>query len=205
MFSSAFFLILLTCALYGIVHSILASHTVKAWAARHMGGTVYRRYYRLFFVIMAVVTVLPPLAMVALLPDKPIYAIPAPWVYLTLLVQGIALVGILIGLMQTGVFRFLGLEQLTHPDSVPPQPEKLVMHGLYRWVRHPLYTFSFLLLWLVPAMSWNILALNLGFSAYLLIGTFFEERKLVKQFGETYLAYRLRTPRIVPGLKIGKL
>lgn len=205
MVSSGFFWILLASALYGVLHSILASHRVKVWAARAIGEAAYRRFYRLFFVIAAVVTVLPVLALVVLLPDQSIYTIPAPWRYLALLLQLVALVGIVIGVMQTGVFRFLGLHQVLGPASARSQPEKLVVNGLYRWARHPLYAFSFLLLWMSPVMTWNILALNLGFSTYLLIGTIFEERKLADQFGEAYTAYRRKTPRIVPGLKTRKM
>lgn len=202
MTSSGFWWIILACALYGAIHSILASNSVKSWAVRTFGEVPYQRLYRLFFVLMAGITALPIVAMVGLLPDQRIYAIPTPWTYLALLIQIIALLGIMIGVIQTGAFRFLGLEQLVAPASVPSQAEKLVVNGLYRWVRHPLYTFSLLLLWLTPLMTWNVLALDLGFSAYLLIGTVFEERKLVDQFGEAYIAYRRKTPRIVPGLKI---
>ena len=34
------------------------------------------------------------------------------------------------------------------------------------------------------------------------IGSIFEERKLVDQFGEAYVEYRRRTPRIIPGIRI---
>ncbi len=51
-------------------------------------------------------------------------------------------------------------------------------------------------------MTWNLLALYLGLSAYLLIGSIFEERKLVQQFGKEYVEYRRRTPRIVPGAQL---
>jgi protein-S-isoprenylcysteine O-methyltransferase Ste14 len=52
----------------------------------------------------------------------------------------------------------------------------------------------------MPFMTWNLLALNLGLSAYMLIGTIFEEQKLVAQFGSAYEQYRRQTPRILPGI-----
>jgi protein-S-isoprenylcysteine O-methyltransferase Ste14 len=33
---------------------------------------------------------------------------------------------------------------------------------------------------------------------YFYIGTFFEERRLVKKFGDAYLAYRRKVPRFLP-------
>ncbi len=201
MAGTGFFWILVAGAGYGVFHSILASRRVKAWAARLVGPAAYQRYYRLFFVGMALLTVLPVLILIPLLPDQTIYAIPAPWVFLTLALQAVAVVALLVGVMQTGAMNFLGIQQLFIPAHSTPATNKLVVHGLYRWVRHPLYTASFVLLWLTPVMTWNVLALNLSFSAYLLIGTIFEEQKLVDQFGEAYRAYRRKTPRILPGLK----
>lgn len=198
---TSFLLILLATALYGALHSILAANTVKVFFARRLGQHAYRRGYRFFFSVMGGLTLLPVLALVALLPDRPIYTIPAPWRYLTLAVQLLSLLGLLWTVMQTGAMRFVGLQQLLEPTSQSdPIPEKLVVNGMYRWVRHPLYTFSFLLLWLTPVMTWNILALNLGFSAYLVIGSMFEENKLIEQFGQPYLTYRQTTPRLIPFL-----
>lgn len=146
---------------------------------------------------------LPILLLAALLPDRAIYTIPAPWVYFTLVIQAAAVVGVTAAVMHTGAMRFLGVRQLfARPqDQHDSQPERLVVSGLYRRVRHPIYTFSLVVLWLMPLMSWNILALNLAFSAYMLIGSVFEENKLVEQFGKAYEDYRRRTPRIIPRLK----
>ena len=195
-----FWWILAACAAYGVLHSILASRRVKRMAARMFGQSAYDRYYRLFFSMVGTITALPLFAMAALLPDQIIYTIPTPWRYLTLLVQAAAVLGLLYGVLQTGVMPFIGLAQVFQ-RSGSAETEKLVTDGLYRWVRHPLYTAAFIILWLVPIMTWNLLALNIGLSAYMIIGTIFEERKLVAHFGDAYVMYRKKTPRIVPGLK----
>jgi protein-S-isoprenylcysteine O-methyltransferase Ste14 len=74
--------------------------------------------------------------------------------------------------------------------------------GLYRYVRHPLYTFSLLILWLSPAMSLNTFIVYLALTVYILIGIIFEERKLVREFGEEYVGYRSVTPMLIPGKRI---
>ncbi len=199
---TGFFLILIACGLYGLIHSVLASNTTKVFAMRQVGQAAYHRFYRLFFVLMAGLTTLVVLAMVPFLPDRILYRIPAPWSYLTIAVQAAAAAAVLVGVWQTGAMSFLGLKQIVASDTDNGAADKLVVTGLYRWVRHPLYTASLLFLWLAPLMTWNLLALNIGFSAYLLIGTIFEERKLIEQFGEEYLRYRQKTPRIIPGIKI---
>jgi protein-S-isoprenylcysteine O-methyltransferase Ste14 len=52
----------------------------------------------------------------------------------------------------------------------------------------------------MPVMSWNLLALNLGVTLYFIIGSRFEEDKLLDEFGEAYAEYRRRTPAFLPRL-----
>ena len=68
-------------------------------------------------------------------------------------------------------------------------------------VTNPIYTCTFLLIWLMPIMSWNILALNIGVTAYMLIGAQIEERKLLLEFGDSYDQFRKDTPFIIPWIK----
>ncbi|HVP21556.1 MAG TPA: isoprenylcysteine carboxylmethyltransferase family protein [Anaerolineaceae bacterium] len=80
-------------------------------------------------------------------------------------------------------------------DGIPPH---LVTEGLYRYMRHPLYTMGLVVVWLTPVMTWNTLALNLGITLYVFFGAYYEERKLHRQFGAAYEAYRKSTPMLVP-------
>ena len=190
-------IILLAVALYGILHSLLASKGAKALAQRWLGASVGRGY-RLAYNIFAGVSLLPVLALPVLLPDSPLYRIPSPWSYLALLVQGLALLALLVGLWQTGVWSFLGLEQLTRPAL--SSDSRLVVRGLYRWVRHPLYTAGLVFIWFTPLMTVNLLALYAGLTLYLVIGAYFEERKLLREFGADYAEYQQRTPMLIPHL-----
>lgn len=193
----SFITILAAVAAYGVLHSWLASLQVKALARRSLGKTA-DRLYRLAYNIVAVISLLPVLVLPAILPDQRIYTITLPWTLFTLMIQGLAALILLLGLLQTGLWSFLGLEQLlAPPDRRPPE---LVIVGLYRWVRHPLYTAGLVFIWLTPVMTWNVLALNLGLSAYLFIGALFEERKLLREFGSDYRSYQQRTPMFFPGL-----
>ncbi|WP_322508668.1 isoprenylcysteine carboxylmethyltransferase family protein [Anaerolinea sp.] len=203
---SGFWLTLLACAGYGAIHSALASHTVKGWAERRFGQFA-RRTYRLFFVLMASLTTLALLAVPLLLPDRPLYVIPFPWIILTLAVQAFAVWGLLAALSQTDALAFLGLRQLSAPEPLRRRAKsgELITRGFYGRVRHPLYLFSLILLWLFPVVTWNILALMIGLTVYLYIGTLLEERKLLDEFGEAYAEYRRTTPMIFPRLLPGRV
>ena len=200
---NGFLWILLSIAVYGIVHSILAGNPFKQWIYRQIGVQNYHRFYRIFFSIQAAALFFPILILVAVLPDQNIYRISMPWVVLTSLIQIVSISIMIHSVMLTGAMRFVGLQQVINPITAK-QSLPLVRRGSYRYVRHPLYTCTFLVIWLVPVMSWNILALNIGITLYTLIGAYFEERKLIKEFGETYQTYQKTTPFIVPGLKLNK-
>jgi protein-S-isoprenylcysteine O-methyltransferase Ste14 len=195
--TSSFWLILLAVLAYGLIHSLLASLTIKSHLRRLIGPAV-DRWYRLGFNFIAIVTLLPILMLPLLLPDKEIYAIPIPWVSLSLAFQILAIIALMIGLRQTGIATFLGLPQAFLPGS--DTPPHMVTSGLYHYVRHPLYTAGLVFIWLLPILTWNLLALNIGLTIYLLIGASFEERKLLREFGEPYAEYRRRTPMLIPGL-----
>lgn len=191
---AAFLFTLLAVALYGVLHSLLASFRAKRMAERALGPGAARAY-RLLYNGLAAVTFLPVLAVPATNPGTLIYKIGWPWVLLTGLLQLAAAGAVLVGIMQTGAMSFLGVRQLMGPPTREPT---LVVAGLYRHVRHPLYTAGLVFIWLVPVMTTSVLALNLGLSAYLYFGSRFEERRLRAEFGEAYAKYQNSVPRLIP-------
>jgi protein-S-isoprenylcysteine O-methyltransferase Ste14 len=80
---------------------------------------------------------------------------------------------------------------------------RLVTHGPYRWVRHPLYsvaTVAFLALGLIAANAF-IIALGLViFGGLALFVVPREEAELAAKFGPDYEAYRGRTGGLFPRL-----
>jgi protein-S-isoprenylcysteine O-methyltransferase Ste14 len=51
---------------------------------------------------------------------------------------------------------------------------------------------------LTSGPSLNNLVFTLFYAAYMVIGGYYEERRLVRVFGEAYLAYRSRVPAYMP-------
>jgi protein-S-isoprenylcysteine O-methyltransferase Ste14 len=95
------------------------------------------------------------LAMMVLLPGKVLYVAPSPWRWLMVAGQLLAVLAVAVSLLQTGAFHFLGISQLF--ADRPTQNTPLNLRGFYKWVRHPLYTFSLVFLWLSPVMTTNTL------------------------------------------------
>ncbi len=186
-------IILLAFALYGLMHTLTASLSFKDWVISHLGEPA-RRYYRLAYSLLAFITFLPVLALPVWLPDVHWYTVPAPWRHLMVLGQLLSLALLAYSLLQTGAFQFLGIPQALGAAS----KDELNTGGLYRYIRHPLYTFTITLIWLIPSMTQNLAALNAAITLYALVGAVVEERKLVRLFGQAYQDYRRRTPMFLP-------
>ncbi len=190
-----FWITLAAVAIYGALHSLMASNWAKNGARRAFGAGT-DRWYRLAFNLLAGILFLPVLFVAAVYPGAVIYRLGPPWLVIAICVQFLALIVLALGLLQTDALHFLGLRQLWQPD--PDSPPRLVVSGMYRWVRHPLYTAGLAFIWFTPLMSTSILALNLGLTAYILVGSEFEERRLRSEFGPTYIDYQRRVPRLIP-------
>lgn len=192
------FWLIFTIALWGIVHSLLASIRFKN-SLRHLFGERLMKFYRLFYNIFAVISILPVLYLMIVLPDRVLYQIPSPWSFLMRAGQVISVLLLLVAVLQTDVLSFVGLRQLFEEEK----KGNLVIHGLYRFVRHPLYTFSLGILWLSPSVTVNTFIVYAALTIYILIGIVFEERKLLSEFGQDYAAYKSITPMLIPGMKFG--
>ncbi|MDE3211899.1 MAG: isoprenylcysteine carboxylmethyltransferase family protein, partial [Bacteroidota bacterium] len=104
------------------------------------------------------------------------------------------------GVALNGYFSHLG--EGIRSLFIASEPGKLQTGGLHRRVRHPLYSATLLLIWgfwlLVPEV--NILETVGLLTLYIVVGIRFEERKLVRIYGEDYRDYRRKVPGLIPRL-----
>lgn len=192
--------------LWAVLHSLTAANWFKELMGELMGKQAARRYYRLLYNVVSGVTFLPVMAVVALLPDRGIYTLPGWVLFITVPIQLAALLLLVITVIQVDAWHFIGLRQLSETVTQQKQSgtnetkstEQLVVTGMYAWVRHPLYTLSMVVLWLAPIMTVNALTFNLMVTLYFYIGSMFEERKLVREYGEVYVAHQRKVPRLFP-------
>lgn len=79
---------------------------------------------------------------------------------------------------------------------------ELITSGPYKYIRHPLYTFGFLMILSVAVASASLLIFSLVFLTWipLAMRTPLEEEKLIEAFGEDYREYMTRTGRYLPKL-----
>ncbi len=180
---------------YFVLHSVLASLRVKSWVALHYPERM--PLYRLSFNIFAALMLLPILWLMVRHPG------PALWSWQGLgawLANGLALAAVF-GFMKSLKYydtqEFLGLRQWkSHTQRVEDQ-EGFHLSPFHRYVRHPWYSFGLVLIW-TRDMNASMLLSGVMMTAYFIIGSRLEEKKLVVYHGDVYRRYMERVPGLIP-------
>ncbi len=178
---------------YFALHSIFAMLPVKAFFIEKIG--ISPRIYRLQFVVFAILSLAAIFVWAGQVRSP--YILPLGWWqrFFGLL---FAAWGILIAIRAFKSYdakAFLGLSDLKAEDEFRT-------NGLLQYVRHPLYSGSILLFTgffiYIPTVV-NLVTSGMAI-LYFLIGIQFEEKKLIRLFGEKYLEYKKNTPMLIPKL-----
>jgi protein-S-isoprenylcysteine O-methyltransferase Ste14 len=101
--------------------------------------------------------------------------------------------------------RQFGKQDHTRNDAPLLHFEKttvLITHGIYRFIRHPMYSSLIFLDWglFFKRMSWLSGGIALLACIFLVIATLAEESENIRYFGANYREYMKRTVRYVPFL-----
>ena len=177
-------------------HSWLASERIKNWSYRHIG--LSKKSYRLFYSVLSTFLVGSIYAIPHFYPEKQlfVFSFGLKLIFIFVLILG--------GIIAALPFRyisgseFIGLKAPKEESSKTITP--LVLNGIYKWVRHPIYSGLILVYFawfgLFPTLynAINTLLILL----YLPIGIYLEEQKLIAHFGSSYLHYKQEVKAIIP-------
>lgn len=96
-------------------------------------------------------------------------------------------------------FDLFGLQQaFLNYKSQPNPPIKFVQRAMYKYIRHPIQTGVLIGVWATPFMSNTHIILSIGFTIYIFVGLWFEERDLVREHGQAYVDYRKTAGKVLP-------
>jgi len=111
----------------------------------------------------------------------------------------LAIAGLALGVRALGSFHTFGIRPvIALLRGMEPRQLSLVVNGPYRWVRHPVYFFALVLFWSCPVITLDRLLFNGLWTVWVVVATFLEERDLVSHFGDSYVEYQRKVPRIFP-------
>lgn len=186
------------CALHSYLISIrftkLMMHTLKDYYA----------FYRLFYVLISIVLLFPVFHFTDQLNSEVIINYDPPWS----IIRYVLLICSLLIFFKAFIFdydslSFFGLRQIMNfRKKKTTNPEAGIKRsGLLGIVRHPMYFAVILLLWCQTFRLTDIVA-NIVLTAYIVIGTKLEERKLVLEYGDSYIQYQKDVPMLIPFAKL---
>ncbi|MFQ3235993.1 MAG: protein-S-isoprenylcysteine O-methyltransferase Ste14 [Paraglaciecola sp.] len=184
-------------ALFGLQHSLMARGAFKNWLKTYFHPCVERATYCLMTALALgfMCYCWAPIEGTVWQLDSSISIA---------LVSFIGLLGWLISVLATfqlDHFELFGLRQVyCHFTGKPMASQEFKQPGLYKWVRHPMQTGILIGMWCVPTATLSHLMLAGGMTVYIFVGLYFEEKDLLKEFGQTYREYKQRVGKVLPFL-----
>ena len=180
---------------YFLLHSLLASIMVKQWIS--IKWPAIMPFYRLLFNALAIVLCIPLLLVMFLYPGEILWQWQGIGFLITSAIAILALFGFVVSLQYYDLSEFWGWRQLKEKNSAVHDQENFCISPFHRYVRHPWYFFALVLIWTRDVSTVQFLVYALV-TAYFLLGSILEERKLVVYHGEVYKKYQQKVSGIIP-------
>jgi methanethiol S-methyltransferase len=182
--------------LFALQHSVMARRGFKAWWTRIVPPALERSSYVLASSLALALLFWQwrPLG-TGVVWEVP----PGPWQVALVALSGLGWLTALLATFMIDHFELFGVKQVWRAFRGLSAPASgFVTPGLYRVVRHPLYTGFIIAFWATPRMTVGHFVFALGTTLYTLAAVRLEERDLVHTFGDTYRAYQQRVRMLVP-------
>jgi len=192
--------VILAWSAFAVFHSLTVSERYEDLARRSMGERAFAAYHRLLFNAYSFVAFLLVVRYLRTVPDHPLYRLEGGARLLFYAAQACG--AALLFWTPWDIREFLGIRQWKRQRTGnPPEPgrnDRLFTKKAYGLVRHPLYLGISVILAFHPVQTRNSLLSVVLIVLYFYIGTFFEERRMIRTFGEEYRNYQRRVPRFLP-------
>ncbi|MCH7542666.1 MAG: isoprenylcysteine carboxylmethyltransferase family protein [Proteobacteria bacterium] len=203
-------------ALFALLHSVGAQEPFKDALARVAGRFFVDHFWRILYCALSFWALYYAVASLhwARNLENDVWLVAYPdwlWQSITALHLGsIALV--YVAFIQSDYLEFLGLKQAGRgimalmgrragtTELSLFGTHRLVTGGVYGLVRHPMMAAGFWFL-LTSGPSLNNLIYTGMYTVYMVIGGYYEEKRMIRVFGEEYLRYRRRVGAFFPRLR----
>ena len=196
-------------AVFGFQHSLLARPSTKILINKIFGFTFETYFYPiLYFISQCIVFLIIYDIIRHLKPTFIIFEIPKEWVHFIYWFNQIANVFLIITVFHFDIGKFTGISQLikffSRSEKNPKQVNQTHLNSgyLYKYIRHPMYLGVILIFVSSTSIYTDLFFVSLiSIIVYIEIGSYFEEKSLIKKFGSQYVDYQKQTKRYIPGIR----
>jgi len=200
-------------AVFGLLHSIGAQEPFKQALARWTNSFFVDHFWRLVYCGLSYWALYYGVASLhwARNVEYDVWMVIYPdWLWqITIILHLGSIAFLYTAFLQSNYLEFLGLKQayrglLSIFGRVPPRSDiklfgthRLEVKGVYGWVRHPMLVAGLLFL-LTSGPSLNNIVYTAMYTAYMVIGGYFEERRMIKIFKDDYRRYQRQVGAYFP-------
>jgi protein-S-isoprenylcysteine O-methyltransferase Ste14 len=183
--------------LWCTLHSTMIATPVTDYLKKKSGDRF--RFYRLFFNAVSFATLLPVVYYSIPIRQAPIFRWEGPLMIVKYLLLAASITLFVAGGRHYSMTQFLGIRQIRTGRATLALSEYNTFDtsGILSAIRHPWYTASIMFIW-AKDISLSTLLINIVISAYFVVGTILEERKLLLEFGEKYREYQKSVSMFIP-------
>jgi len=180
-----------------VSHSLMISTSVTESIKKRLGDRF--RFYRLFFNLISILTIIPVAFFTYSIQTQVIFDWNGYMRIGQVILLGIAVLLFFLGGRHYDARQFFGIKQIKEGTSnkVLTDTGELDTSGVLGITRHPWYFASILFIW-SRQLDVSAILTNVLLTAYLIVGTYLEEKKLVREFKEQYLAYQQKVSMLMP-------
>jgi protein-S-isoprenylcysteine O-methyltransferase Ste14 len=200
-------------AVFGLLHSVGAQEPFKNALARWTSLFFVDHFWRLVYCALSYWALYYGVSSLhwARNTDYDVWLVAYPdWLWQIIVVLHLCSIALLyVAFLQSDYLEFLGLKQayrglLGLLGKATPNfdmqlfgTHRLEDRGVYGWVRHPMLVAGLLFL-MTSGPSLNNIVYTVMYTSYMLVGGYYEERRMVKVFGNDYRSYQRRVGAFFP-------
>ena len=192
-----YLILALLLILWCVLHSAMISIAVTEYVKKRLGPNY--RFYRVFFNIISILTLI-PVVFIAHSAQTPVIFGWSGYMRIgQVLILGLAVLFFFLGGRHYDIRQVTGVKQAREgtADLAITDTGELDTSGVLGITRHPWYLATLLLIW-ARQMDVSAIIVNVILTAYLIVGTYLEEKKLVREFGENYRNYQKKVSMLIP-------
>jgi methanethiol S-methyltransferase len=163
----------------------------------------YYSFYRLFYVIISFVLLIPLINYTAEIDTNIIIVYSFPLTVLRyVLISFSLLMFFLAFFFDYDSLSFFGIRQILNffKSEKKSSLDEIKKNGLLGLMRHPMYFALIVYLW-CQTFRVSDIVVNSILTIYIIIGTKLEEKKLVLEYGDSYIRYQQEVPMLIPFIK----